>query len=169
MHCQKCQGCLASWIRNRTRSLSWLVRVDVVWQRLLLFLLPAKGWALSEGYKSCIDVGLKVVFGVTKTKNKWGNLTLKLYTHYLDVHRNVGPGWRLRRLRPSRLWRDSREGAEETAVGRRFRSATVRGRKGWKRTWCCVCSWCSRCAPLVLGSQWWKKLAGFMSTWSLTF
>ena len=25
--------------------------------------------------------------------------------------------------------------------------------KEWKRTWCCVCSWCSLCAPLVLGSM----------------
>ena len=51
----------------------------------------------------------------------------------------------------------------EIGVGRRFQSETVLG-KEWQRTWCCACSWCSVCAPLVLGSEWWKKLAGFMST-----
>ena len=34
---------------------------------------------------------------------------------------------------------DSREGAEEIAVGR-FRSEIVRGKKELKRTWCCACS-----------------------------
>ena len=38
----------------------------------------------------------------------------------------------------------------EIAVGRRFNSEKVRGKKEWKRTWCWVCSWCSLCAPLGL-------------------
>ena len=42
-------------------------------------------------------------------------------------------------------------------------SETELGGKEWKKTWCCTCSWCSLCAPLVLGSEWQKKLAGFMS------
>ena len=39
----------------------------------------------------------------------------------------------------------------EIAVGRRFQSKTGWGKK-WQRTWCCACSWCSLCAPLVLRS-----------------
>ena len=30
---------------------------------------------------------------------------------------------------------------------------SIRGRKERKRTWCCVCSWCSLYVPLVLGSM----------------
>ena len=36
--------------------------------------------------------------------------------------------------------------------------------KELKRTWCCACYWFSLCTPLVLGSEWWKNLAGFTST-----
>ena len=32
-------------------------------------------------------------------------------------------------LQPSRLWKDSSEGAEEIDVGRKFHSETVRGKK----------------------------------------
>ena len=34
-----------------------------------------------------------------------------------------------------------------------------------KRTRCWVCSGCSICAPLVLGSEWQKKLTGLMYRW----
>ena len=54
----------------------------------------------------------------------------------------------------------SMQGAEEKAVGRGFHSETVWRKTEWKRTRCCACPWCSLCAPLVLGSQWVKKLAG---------
>ena len=65
----------------------------------------------------------------------------------------MGTGWRLWRLRPSRLWKASREGTEEIAVERRFHSETVRGKKEWKKTRCCACSWCSFGDPLVLGPE----------------
>ena len=38
-------------------------------------------------------------------------------------------GCSLWRLRPSRFWKDSSEGAEEIEVGRWFHSDTVRGKK----------------------------------------
>ena len=56
-------------------------------------------------------------------------MLLKLYIHDLDVHEEVGAGCRLWGLQPSRLWKDSSEGAEEIDIGRRFHSETVRGKK----------------------------------------
>ena len=67
-------------------------------------------------------------------------MTLKLYLHDLDVHWEVGTGCRWWGLQPSRLWKDSNEGAEEIDVGGRFHSETVQGKKEWKRTGCWVCS-----------------------------
>ena len=40
---------------------------------------------------------------------------------------------------------------------------TVHG-KELMRPWSCACSRCNLCTPLVLGSEWWKNLAGFTST-----
>ena len=44
-------------------------------------------------------------------------MLLKLYIHDLDVHEEVGAGCRLWGLQPSRLWKDSSEGAEEIEEG----------------------------------------------------
>ena len=51
-------------------------------------------------------------------------------------------------------------------MGRRFHSEPIRGKKEWKtgQGVGSVPGACNLCAPLVLGSEWRKKLAGFMST-----
>ena len=80
----------------------------------------------------------------------------------------MGTGCRLWGLRPSGLRKDSSEGAEETDVGRRFYSETVQGGEGMKedRVFGLFLQY-RHCVPLVLGSEWQKKLAGLMSTWLL--
>ena len=49
-------------------------------------------------------------------------------------------------------------------TGRWFQSLIVWGKKELNRTGCLVCSWCSRWAPLVLGSAWGQKLVRSIST-----
>ena len=58
------------------------------------------------------------------------------------------------------------KGLKKIAMGRRFHSEPVRGKKEWKtgQGVGSVPGACSLCALLVLGSEWRKKLAGFMST-----
>ena len=43
-----------------------------------------------------------------------------------------------------RGWRDT-----SLPAWRMLHSETVWGKKEWKKTWSCACSWCSLCAPLV--------------------
>ena len=52
-------------------------------------------------------------------------MTLKPYITDLGVHEEVRTGCRLWGLRPSRLRKNSSEGAEEIEVGRSFHSETV--------------------------------------------
>ena len=54
-----------------------------------------------------------------------------LLKHDLDGHGDVGAGCRLWGLQPSRLWKDSSEGAKEIDVGRRFHLETA-GEEGMK-------------------------------------
>ena len=59
----------------------------------------------------------------------------------------------------------SSEEAEEIAVGRWFRSETAQGKEEGLRGQFFLNLFlvCNLCAPLILGSEWRKKLAGFMS------
>ena len=58
----------------------------------------------------------------------------------------MGVGCRLCRLPPSWLQNDWSEVAEVMAVGRRFHSLMVWGKKELNRTGRLVCSWCRCCA-----------------------
>ena len=75
----------------------------------------------------------------------------------------MGAGCRLWRLLPS-WFRDWSEAGEVAVTGRWFQSLIVWGKKELNRTGCLVCSWCSRWAPLVLGSAWGQKLVRSIST-----
>jgi len=80
------------------------------------------------------------------------------------VHGAVGVGCRVWRLPPSWFRNDWSEVAEVMAVGRWFQSLMVQGKKELNRTGWWVCSWCRRCAPLVLGSVCWQNSMRLMST-----
>ena len=71
---------------------------------------------------------------------------------WVHGHGAVGVGCRVWRLPPSWFRNDWSEVAELMAVGRWFQSLMVQGKKELNRTGWWVCSWCRRCAPLVLGS-----------------
>lgn len=65
--------------------------------------------------------------GVTKTikPKRSDDKTL----HDRSVHGEVGTGCRLWRLWSFQLWKDSSEGAEEIAIGRRLHSETAHGKE----------------------------------------
>ena len=70
----------------------------------------------------CTTIEATIVVGVKP-------ILRKLYTGSEVIYGMVRTGSRLQRLRPSRLWKDSSEGAEDIEVGRRFHSTLYGGRK----------------------------------------
>ena len=87
-----------------------------------------------------------------------------IYRKLGSWHGAAGVGCRLWSLPPSWFRNDWSEVAEVMAVGRWFQSLMVQGKKELNRTGWWVCSWCRRCAPLVLGSVSWQNPTRLMST-----